>query len=135
MHLAIPCPKFKNEKFPAGITNGAQWYSVTGGMQDWNYIKAGVFELTLELGCDKFPKEEELEKYWSDNRPALIEYIEQVHFGIHGFVRSSIGTPVAGAMITIDGNNHAVYSALYGDYWRLTLPGKHNITVIADGWV
>ncbi|XP_037819947.1 carboxypeptidase D isoform X1 [Lucilia sericata] len=134
MHLGDPCPLFKNEIFPNGITNGAQWYSVTGGMQDWNYVKAGVMELTLELGCDKFPMAHELPKYWQDNREPLLLFIEQVHNAIHGFVRSSIGTPVTGAAITLDGAKHPTYSATYGDYWKLALPGRHNVTILADGY-
>uniref|UniRef100_A0A1I8Q4W2 Peptidase M14 domain-containing protein n=1 Tax=Stomoxys calcitrans TaxID=35570 RepID=A0A1I8Q4W2_STOCA len=134
MHLGNPCPLFKNEHFPGGITNGAQWYSVTGGMQDWNYMKAGVLELTMELGCDKFPMASELPKYWQDNREPLLLFIEQIHNGAQGFVRSSIGTPVPGAAIMLDDAKHATYSGTYGDYMKLALPGVHNITVLADGF-
>lgn len=78
MHEGKPCPMFPNEHFKDGITNGAKWYSVTGGMQDWNYLVAGDMEITLELGCFKYPSPETIPKYWMENREALLTYIEQV---------------------------------------------------------
>lgn len=78
MHKEIPCPLFPKERFEGGITNGAKWYSVSGGMQDWNYLVAGCFEVTLEIGCYKYPYAKELPKYWLDNKEALIAFIEQV---------------------------------------------------------
>lgn len=134
MSLGTRCPMFMKEQFKDGITNGAAWYSVTGGMQDWNYLAAGCFELTIEVGCSKFPKESELPAFWSANREPLVKYIEQVHRGIHGFVKSSIGTPIAHAAITLNDIKHATYSSAYGDYWKLALPGKYNITVDAPGF-
>ncbi|XP_030378387.1 carboxypeptidase D isoform X2 [Scaptodrosophila lebanonensis] len=134
MHLGNPCELFQNEIFKDGITNGAQWYSVTGGMQDWNYVRAGCLELTIEMGCDKFPKAADLPKYWHDHREPLLKFIEQVHHGVHGFVRSSIGSPIAGAIVRLDDANHTTYSGLYGDYWKLALPGRHNVTVLADNF-
>lgn len=134
MHLGKPCPKYLTESFPEGITNGAAWYPVTGGMQDWNYVAAGVFELTLELGCTKFPRADQLAGLWSANREALLSYAEQVHRGLYGFVRSSIGTPVAGATITVGDAVHTVRSTAAGEYWRLLVPGRYNITVEAAGF-
>lgn len=133
MHDAATCPMFK-ETFPEGITNGAAWYSVTGGMQDWNYVYAGVFEITLELGCTKYPLARDVLSYWKDNREALIAYIEQVHRGAYGYVKSSIGSAIVNASITINNSPHITYSGKNGEYWRLLLPGRYNITVEADGY-
>lgn len=134
MHDGKPCPMFPKENFTDGITNGAKWYSVTGGMQDWNYLVAGCMELTIEIGCFKFPYAADLPKYWLDNRDALIAYIEQAHKGVRGFVTSTIGHPIKRAEVLVEGINHVVKSWEFGDYWRILLPGKYNITVSARGY-
>ena len=80
MHLANPpwtC-KEPRERFIDGITNGAAWYSVSGGMQDYNYVHSNAFEVTLEIGCEKFPNASDLPGIWKDNKDALISYLEQV---------------------------------------------------------
>lgn len=81
MHLANPkwnCTDQKEEHFIDGITNGASWSSLSGGMQDYNYVHSNCFEITLELGCERFPKSSDLQKYWLDNKKALIEFAHQV---------------------------------------------------------
>lgn len=50
----------------------------SGGMQDWNYLNTNCFEVTIELGCVKYPKAEELPKYWEENRKSLLQFIKQV---------------------------------------------------------
>lgn len=47
-------------------------------MQDFNYLHTNCFEVTVELGCDKFPPEDELFLVWNDNQEALIAFMEAV---------------------------------------------------------
>ena len=56
---------------------GAEWYAVTGGMQDYNYIFHGTMELTLEISCCKHPLASTLEQHWQENRKVMVEYINQ----------------------------------------------------------
>lgn len=125
------CPSEPDEKFKDGITNGAEWYNVPGGMQDFNYLISNCFEITLELSCCKYPYASELQKEWDNNKESLLKYIEQVHRGIKGRVSDGDGAAVSKAVISVSNVNHAVKSTKTGDYWRLLLPGVYNITVSA----
>ena len=53
-----------NKRFPDGITNGAEWYVVEGGMQDFNYFVSNTIELTLEMTCCKYIPQKELSTVW-----------------------------------------------------------------------
>lgn len=47
-------------------------------MGDFNYLHTNCFEITVELGCDKFPAEEELHTGWRENKEALLTFAESV---------------------------------------------------------
>ncbi|XP_041842409.1 carboxypeptidase Z-like [Melanotaenia boesemani] len=121
-------------KSQKGIINGAQWSSIAGSMQDFNYLHTNCFEVTVELGCDKFPPEEELFLGWHDNKEALITFMEAAHRGIKGIVKDEEGNAIKGARISVRGIRHDITSAENGDYWRILTPGIHIITASAPGY-
>ncbi|XP_004706949.2 carboxypeptidase D, partial [Echinops telfairi] len=136
MFQGKPCKNiYPSEYFPHGITNGAKWYNVPGGMQDWNYLHTNCFEVTIELGCVKYPFEKELPKLWEQNRRSLIQFMKQVHQGISGFVLDATdGRGILNATISVAEINHPVTTYKNGDYWRLLVPGTYKVTVSARGY-
>jgi carboxypeptidase E len=139
--------EFKKIKFvcfvsKGSITNGAAWYSVNGGMQDFNYLASNDYEITVELGCDKFPEAEQLENEWMNNQEALIAFLWQSHLGIKGLIRDAItGAPIENAEIKVanateDGKGtyiaHDAISNKNGEYWRLLTPGLYHVMVDHD---
>jgi hypothetical protein len=131
-----------------GLTNGAAWYSVEGGMQDFNYLSSNDFEITLELGCEKYPKADKLAQEWENNKDALINFIWQSHIGVKGEVKDGItGRPLPNAVISTrnvtrinstharnDVVKHDITSAHGGDYWRLLTPGEYEITATVKNY-
>lgn len=124
------CPMQRRERFKDGITNGAAWYPISGGMQDYNYYKTNCFEITLELGCCKYPPAQYIMPYWYANRNALLKYIDLVHTtGIRGFVFDGKGRPLEGARIIIENRAKKIKTSKDGDFWRLLVPGNYTLRV------
>lgn len=135
MHLGKPCRNGcgTKENFPEGITNGAAWYILYGGMQDYNYMFANCFELTIEVGCYKYPYEKDLPRFWQENHESLLSYVKAVLKGVKGFITDVNNNPIVNATVHVEGINHDVFSYKYGDYWRLLVPGTYSITVNKTG--
>lgn len=127
-----------------GITNGAQWYSLQGGMQDFNYLSSNDFEITLELGCDKYPTAAVLESEWERNKRALMNFMWQAHTGVKGIVYDvDTNKPISNAIIrakNVTGGQsidirHDITSVYGGDYYRLLTPGSYKITAYKGGYL
>ncbi|XP_024542018.1 carboxypeptidase SOL1 [Selaginella moellendorffii] len=126
----------KSHEFPGGITNGAAWYPLYGGMQDWNYIHARCLELTLEIYDTKWPPGSQIAQIWEENRQSMLELVSSTFkSGVHGKVFSSAsGLPLA-ATIQVDGFNQTIKAtSQFGNYHRLLPPGKaYKVTASMDG--
>ncbi len=129
-------PMYNSTEFENGITNGADWYTINGGMQDWSYVMMGCPHITLELSDTFWPPENQLEQYWDENRDAIISFIEQAHRGIRGIVTDAVTGQPLQARIRVGENPIEVYTdGEVGDYHRLLLPGTYDLIVEADGYL
>ncbi|KAM3924151.1 adipocyte enhancer-binding protein 1 [Leptodactylus fuscus] len=117
-----------------GIVNGAKWRPVSGSMNDFSYLHTNCMELSVYLGCDKFPHESELAEEWENNKESLLTFMEQVHRGIKGIVTDRHGEPIANATISVAEIQHNVKTESGGDYWRILNPGEYRVTARAEGF-
>lgn len=120
-----------------GVTNGADWYVIAGGRQDWMNYTAQSREVTIEVSNTKMPAASTMPNYWNYNYDAMLSYLEQGLYGIHGIVSDPYGNPLA-ATITVNSHDTAVSvistDPANGDFYRYLNPGSYNLTISAAGY-
>jgi hypothetical protein len=128
-------PLWSSTSFTHGITNGAAWYAIDGGLQDWMYRYMGGHHVTIEISVVKSPAYSQMPTFWSQNQESMLSYMETVFTGVRGVVTdATTGAPLA-ATVTIVGRNHPMYTDPdVGDYHRPLLPGTYQVRVEAPGY-
>ncbi len=121
-----------------GITNGAQWYMIGGGRQDYMNGYAQCRELTIECSNTKLPSGNQLPNFWNYNKNSIFAYMSQCIYGIHGIVTDSITGQPLEATITISGHDDQ-YSFVEshlpaGDFHRPIKGGVWTVIVSKDGY-
>lgn len=99
-------------------------------MQDYNYLKHGCIDVTIELTCCKYPKASELENIWEDNKMSLIEYLKQANKGVKGIVKFANGIPAKFVTVKIDSRAPYFKTNKNGEYYRILLPGTYNLELL-----
>ena len=120
-----------------GVVRGSDWYVITGGKQDWANYGAHSREVTIEVSNIKMPPASTLPNYWSYNYEAILSFMEQALYGIHGCVKDSDGSPLQ-ATIMIQAHDNAssqVFSdAQTGCFYRYLNPGSYNLSISCAGY-
>lgn len=121
-----------------GVTNGWDWYSITGGRQDFVTWELQGREITVELDNDYVTPAGNLNSLWEYNRRSFLGYLENALYGIRGYVTDIMtGRPVA-AKILIPGHDKdssLVYSdTLTGSFTRLIAAGSWDLLIKAKGY-
>jgi hypothetical protein len=128
-------PMWNSPYFPHGITNGAAWYAVSGGLQDWTYRYLGENAVTIELSDTFKPPQSQLPTLWSQNQESMLSFAETCEMGVHGLMLDSVtGLPVNGA-VQITGQDRRAYSDPgQGFFDYMLLPGTYDLTFTAPGY-
>ncbi|MAJ45427.1 MAG: hypothetical protein CMF96_11885 [Candidatus Marinimicrobia bacterium] len=124
----------ESNSFNNGITNGAEWYALDGGMQDWNYVWENDFDITLEQSQEKWPDASELNQFWDEHQEPLISYMEQIFQGIHGIVTDEQGNSILADIIVEGIDKPIITDEENGDYYRLLIPGNYTISYHSFGY-
>jgi hypothetical protein len=118
-----------------GITNGAVWYIVYGGRQDYMNYWHHCREVTIEISNTKLLPASQLVAHWDYNWRSLILFMKQARYGIHGIITNQVtGNPIA-AKVFINGhdidNSECYSSSNNGDYHRLLKTGAYTLEISA----
>ncbi|MFQ5590788.1 MAG: M14 family zinc carboxypeptidase [Phycisphaerae bacterium] len=122
-------PMWNSPFFTHGVTNGADWYAINGGMQDWSYVYMGCNEVTIEVSEVKTPPASQIPVFWNDNRESMLAYIETCLMGVRGIVTDALTGDPVDASVIVAGRDHRVFTDPdVGDYHRMLLPGSYDLT-------
>ncbi|MBI5217449.1 MAG: PKD domain-containing protein [Bacteroidia bacterium] len=122
-----------------GITNGGDWYVITGGRQDYmNYYKY-CREFTCEVSSSYLLPANQLPTFWGYYFRSLMNYMKEANYGFRGIVTDSCsGQPIVAKVFinTHDRDSSHVYTeATLGDYYRPVMPGAYSVTYSANGYI
>lgn len=123
--------------FNDGITNGYDWYRITGGRQDYMNYFMRCREVTLEISNTKLLSASLLPAHWEYNKRSLLNYLENALYGIHGRVSTGnnlydllIRTNIKITGLDIDNSDIYADSANMGYYVRMLAPGTYTVQFI-----
>jgi PKD repeat protein len=121
-----------------GVTNGADWYVVYSGRQDYaNYYNHNR-EFCLEISNTKTPSASLLPNFWNYNYRSFLNFTEQALYGIHGIVTDACSGEPIHAKISVphDNNNSFVMTdPRVGFYARPIKGGTYSVTYSAEGYM
>jgi hypothetical protein len=121
-----------------GVTNGHDWYPIAGSRQDYMNYYHRTREATVEITNAKRFAADGLPELWTSLRGALLGFLAEARYGVHGIVTDRLtGLPVR-AHVSIPGHDEthsSVYSShATGDFYRYLAPGSYRLLVSAPGY-
>jgi len=131
---------YMTDTYSDGVTEGGDWYVITGGRQDYMNYFHQCREVTIELDDIKTTATENLNGMWNTNYQALMNYMTESLYGIRGIITDSCtGQPIrarvfANSYDQANDSSH-VYSALpVGNYHKYVNTGTYSLTFSAPGY-
>jgi hypothetical protein len=117
------------------VINGADWYIIHGGCQDWCYETRGEIDTTIEVSGSYDPPASQIGPIVADNIPAMLYQARMSGRGIRGLVTDGdTGEPLY-ATISIPEIGKDVYTdSDVGDYHRMVESGTYTVVCNVAGF-
>ena len=129
---------YMSDTYSDGVTNGAEWYIITGSRQDYMNAYAQCREVTVECSTTKTPSASSLPSFWNYNRNSMLAFMEQCLKGVHGFVYdANTDQPIEGVKVTVmdhDSETSFVTTHAAGDFHRPIKGGSYTFEFTKDGY-
>lgn len=136
VHLYSPSSYLNG--FNNGITNGYQWYSISGGRQDYMNYFHQCREFTHEISDVKLLPASQLPDHWEWNYRSFLNYIEECLYGVRGRITdSATGDPLMAEVFVLNHEEDSswVYSSAEGNYHRFLYEGTYDIRYSKSGYL
>ncbi|UCD18457.1 MAG: hypothetical protein JSV44_05985 [Candidatus Zixiibacteriota bacterium] len=121
-----------------GITNGYDWYRITGGRQDYMNYWHHCREVTLELSHTKLLDSSSLPAYWNYNKAAFLNYLENALYGVRGIITDAgTGDPIMAKMRVLGhdiDSSEVLSDPDIGDFHRMLEAGTYDFEFSAPGY-
>lgn len=121
-----------------GVTNGYDWYTMSGGRQDYMNYFQHCREFTVEQSDVKMLNANQLLSYWEYNYRSYLNYMQEALYGIRGIITDSITGQALKAKVIVlehDIDSSFVYSSLpVGNYHRPIFQGNYSLKFSAPGY-
>ncbi len=128
-------PMYRSREFNDGITNGADWYVVRGGMQDWSYVFYNDLQVTVELSDKKWPRYSQIPGFYKDNKDSIMVYAEAIHQGAGFELPNKVNGTVKIKKFLTNGMKKDLgsYGFRAGEFFKVLDVGTYEFTVTAGG--
>ena len=116
------------------VTNGYDWYQVTGGLQDYTFGVSGGLAWTIE---NLEPSNSSLiDQICVNNRDALLGVCERAAWGIQGVVKDSVSNlPLHARIEFMSPDRVDIYNdPELGDFHKMIEQGTYNVRISANGY-
>ena len=121
-----------------GVTNGAQWYMIGGGLQDYLCGYTQCRAISIHCSYTKLPSPSQMPTFWYRNKESLFALMNQCLYGIHGkVIDAENNQPIEGATIRLMGHDDQ-YSTVstYSDgfFHRPVKGGTYTLKITKHGY-